>query len=397
MLVRDGGLLATPAAPNETRESKAPSAVDIAALIKDLAKTETATWREAQVRLAATGPGILDPLDVLATAQRANADLLRRITDVLAVALLTSVRWEDVSQRNELVRLASPHVDKGRTLAVKLAKQEILDIGEAPNLPPGAEHEPSEIETALGDFRALSGFSAPAISDLLAHSNPVARGYGILLVGRVGALARERETLEKLQNDGAAIRVRGACWVGHSTVGKEAEEVLKVYPRREGLALDIGKVIHRFYVLNKADGASDLINGMRQTSQVFRSESSDEWWEAARPVWKKWWEMAGTGYQPQDREEWLNVLRAREGFSLVRTPNPDGSSKLVLSVPEGARYQVYFDDQLQREGTGDLDLDGAPKRTLQIVVIHANGVKWQHPFVSNFGHTFTIRVFKPER
>lgn len=373
------------------------------ALERRLAQLESpdpATGREAQVRLAADARPALDAIEELVLEKKGNALLESRVVDLLAVALQTSIRWEDLRTREALVRLAKPHLDRAREIAETLARQDALHVGERPPRPAVFPREPSPIEKALRELGELGGFAVPAALELLLDARPVARAYGVFLLDRAQAVPLEKKAVEWLREDQAPIRVRGSDWVSSSTVGRWARDALekKSEPPQPTAASEMAGVVLRFAALCGAlVGGVDLVNGLREGSQAFRAETADAWWDEARPLWRTWWELAGDGERPRDREAWLNPVRARRGFRLDTAPHPAGDGRLELELPEGAHGEVLFDGRRVAHGRGSLTVEGAPERELRVVVTFADGRTWRNAFVSNRGRIFRIRVFEPGR
>lgn len=368
--------------------------------LEDLVSPDAAVVREAQVRLATDARPALEALEEFLRKRRGNAVLEARVADLLAVALQRSIRWEDLRAREALVGLSRPRLDRAREVARVLARREALDLGEPPLRPAGPPHEPSDVEKALGELRRLGGFAVPAALELLADARPVARAYGVLLLDRAQAVPLEREALERLREDPAPIRVLGSDWVSSSTVGQWARRVLEKTsePGEPAAAGRMERAILCFAGLRGAlDAGTDLVNGIRQGSKASRAATADEWWDEARPLWRTWWELAGEGERPRDREAWLNAVRARQGFRLDQVPHPAGGGRLEVELPEGARGEVLFDGRRVAQGPGTLTVEGAPERELRVVVTFADGRTWEHTFVSNRGRIFRLRVFEPVR
>ncbi|HYM81550.1 MAG TPA: hypothetical protein VEY91_09075, partial [Candidatus Limnocylindria bacterium] len=187
--------------------------------------------------------------------------------------------------------------------AETLASLSGLDIGEGWS-------EQTRPTRWLRKMQALGGFAVPAAVRLCGDPRPVARAYGGFLLRN---LPTGSECVERLRGDRTPIRIHGSDWTSFETV---AEAVSTRWgspgpPSRPGIKFE--RFLTEMDILNGAyDGMFDLINGVRQTSPALDAQSWDDWWNAARPAWNRWWELSGDGLRPPDREEWLNHQRELE-------------------------------------------------------------------------------------
>ena len=280
---------------------------DIESWLSELDSPDRAESLEAQVRLAYLAPQALRNLD--RAAENAPPFKHEKIKAILDIALRKNLTWAEIGKWPRLRSLAKPIVDRGFRVAAPFEDAEVLDLGEAPLLPPGATPgPPSPVQTALNELGRMGGFSVPAAERLCSSSHPVARAYGVLLLRNVGATVQVPR-VEKMASDSGSFEQHGSDWSERATVAEIATEALRSSPLRPQPI----KAIEFESYLGNVD--SDLINGIRETSAAFEASSFEKWWDEARPAWRKWWGMTPAGATRPDRNSWLEWVNTHRSLA----------------------------------------------------------------------------------
>lgn len=265
--------------------------------VEELKAEEPARWREAELWLAKLAPESFEALDRhLASAPPAWR---QRVRDVLDLALLKVEGPPDLSGHLELWKLAAPEIEEARRLAAPLDVARVVDLGE-PAHPPGGTTPGAQRLRALGD---LGGFAVPAALDLCRSENPVARAYGIVLLGRLQASSAAWR-IDELRADTARVRVQGADWTGERTVATLARDLCasqRSFAQRCGGPAEApvaDAIEDRILALLRQDGRADagsaLVNHLR-TGGSRGAATWEQWWESARPAWRQWWNENSKG------------------------------------------------------------------------------------------------------
>lgn len=312
--------------------------------VLQLESRDRAEWREAQIRLAYLGPSVLEGLD--RAAQGASPEKGERIKGVLEIMLRKSASWVEIGRWRHLAALAQPDVESGFQAAVPPETRPVLDIdGEG-----------------LEQFRRLGGFAVPAAERLCSYPrlSSAARAYGITILVSVGA-THARPVVSRLTTEGS---VGGVATEALTLGGLRPESDAVEFERYLGVDLD-------------------LIRGIRDVLKAREARTFDDWWEEARPVWRKWWELTPADKdRPPDREVWLNYINAFSGFRLDRAKDARGKGILRVVGPADARCQVLRDGEIVAQGNLPLSLRGASKSgTAKVVVTFADGTTWRKEVV----------------
>ena len=133
---------------------------------------------------------------------------------------------------------------------------------------------------------------------------------------------------------------------------------------------------HKIYII---EDASHALGSSYKAKKVGSGAFSDMTVLSFHPVKHITTAEGGMLTTPHGEQlDWLRTLSlqglSRDAFTCIRDREEHGA--------------VLF---------GNIELDGAARRALRIVVIRSDGSRWEKTFVSNLGYTFTIRVFEPER
>lgn len=363
---------------------------------------DPATRSEAKMWLAKGG---IDSLEVIELEMASLSPEERlQAKGVVSIVLLESVQPSQVERFSELSRLAQDEIARGFELARLFAAAKVLDIGEPPLLPHEKEVPPTEVESTFAGLRSLGGFAVPAALDLCKSDNPVARAYGAMVIGRLGATS-SYPAVRELIGDDTPIGERGSDWVGSTTVGAVARRTLGQSRKDDdhSVALEVERYLRRVLV-QEADYASadhsDLIMGIRQSSNAFEAQTWADWWVEARPAWEAWWRLLDQTGGRYDRQSWLNWLNSLEGFTRNVEPSADGRTLLKVLAPTGASCEVYSYDARSRQvgdligqGTIPVTWEVAPGASLKVVVALSSGHHWEKKamYVKE-GETVSIEV-----
>lgn len=290
----------TEANPAETpREVEARPVSSVSLLLEQMASADLTDRRLAQVHLAHKGT---DALATLAAASDTRDDRLEQsIREVVALMLLKSVEWTELSQYPRLRELCRPQFEQARAHARHLAGADRYDSGEHGLRPPGPPPPLSPEREALYAMVGLHGWAVPAAVELCADDMPSSRLYGAEVLRYVQAWGQTTVWQSLLQDDGAVTIFRG-CYDEHTTVAGAVGDCLRVNssyrdfsdpnaPRHtacvaEGYALWLGQ-------FDKGGPASPIdttLTGMlRQYADTMAATSWDDYWNRAEPVLRDTW------------------------------------------------------------------------------------------------------------
>jgi hypothetical protein len=299
--------------------------------VKLLQSKDTATWREAEIRLVQGGLPALAKLD--ASLDQFPAALQPRLKDVMDMALLKAISVEQLDKLPNLKKLVGPDIAKA-----------------SPRL---REWEDAQVIRPIGapvDYQDRTGFLVPAALKLTKSKNPHARAMGASVLNWINATAAIDQLLA-MTEDAGAIKIQGDDFSERSTVGKHVSGMLrtgskwvwrvKAYEKKPhvltrdqytkleammgkallaGLRTDYSAHATAYEVEEYVeivlrqegqpwDGTFPLTNGLRQVrnGKAFDAKTTDEWWDAAGPAWKHWWEHSGKQSPPEAKAWWEYV------------------------------------------------------------------------------------------
>lgn len=267
---------------------------------------DVATWREAAVHRGLEGVSALPVLEALAR-DPSNAD---RVALALDVALRRSVRASDLSGFPTLQALVE--------LRVATARRSLV-LGPEPHT-----------------FRVpmLDGFAAPVAMEMLEQGKPEEQVLALRALQQLRAtVAMPR--VQGLTDAGTFVRVWNDDSFGRLSIAKEATTTLESFtrtiPQVPCLAVE-GELL--------LGGAQlDLTNEVRQLPAGLAATTSKAYWDAARPLWRLWWRLAGDAGTP-DRNAWLDAKNARHGFRFEKHVEPRGHSFMHLRGPRDVTCTV---------------------------------------------------------
>jgi hypothetical protein len=378
--------------------------------LERIVSPEEAVWREGQVGLALSSGAGLDGLSKL--AERKDAELNKRIRELLVVGLLKTIPWTEVERRPRLAILVVNDVERGLALAKRLA----AESGDDPSyvLQKKVDGKPS----LLDEFRALSGSAVPAIKWLFAHELPVARGQAIVLSEYLEATIC-RADVEGLKNEATRVRfLQGpmmAPGTGRYPLGERAARFQSNLRPIDSLGSAIANVVN---TMLKREGVNDPYTRLTQaviqyagrdffdtsprlpSAEMYTKQKAitwDEWWHAARRVWPAYREAYGvTGKAAaENQERWFQWLSRRTSRStLTRTTNADGTSLLRVVEPPDGYVMIYHDGKLVASGYVPFETRLTHAKATTIKATAPGAKPWEMTYSPNTGKTFEIRFYK---
>jgi hypothetical protein len=292
-----------------------------------------------------------------------------RVRDVLDFALRKYTTFTDLEQRwPDLAAAIRPDVERAARLALPFATADIYS----------SRFEPSNVLVAL-ELRKLGGFAVPSAEALCKSDNPVARAYGIELLGAADATIQQ-PLVRRLASDMTAIREDEGDYFGHTTVAIVASQS-SLLTRKPTPIYEFESYASRF--------GNDLVNGIHGTSKAFQAKTFDEWWAEARPAWRKWWELSPGCAGPPDRQAWSDWTIGKQGY--VLTADQSGSSLRVVAYDQGY-CQVLQDGKVIAEGALPFSMEIPASATVRIIVKLSNGRTWQEDLPLYRGSAYLLTL-----
>lgn len=313
---------------------------------RKLLSSDVGTWREAQARLAAAGPEGLRAIDDPRVLRSATGRL--RAIEVIRVALLVSVPFEELKSRPRLMDLVADSIEHAVRLMATLPERPMAEPGPELGLLakldsiPRVSSRPNTVDAALG----MGGFAVPPLLVKLHDPDPEVRAYACKSLDRLSAAAQLRH-VDALTTDTEKFSWDQGCYYEQTEVAVLARSAVA---RLRELATGRFRFEQPAYLL----AGPTLINGLRgvpirsaalaeTTRALYEAETWDEWWEGARPAWSDWWRLAGDGRTPIDLEAWHNVVAAYEGYQLHRQENDLGRCDVEIVGPSGTHCRIVCD------------------------------------------------------
>jgi hypothetical protein len=258
-------------------------APDTATALADLKSRDRGTWEEAAIQLAHLGAAALPALDAAAK----DADLADRVKTTVCLMLLFTISPDELQGHPNLVALCKQDLDDAERVAMGFKDRTCASWGGGLG-PEGSE--PMGDEELLRELAAQSGFAVPAAVHLCTSDSPVARAYGVNLLGRVRATG-QAALLEKLQADTATVRLALDDTIRRSTVGSLASDQLRftvfrccVLPKPN----DCRACYEPEWFIEAIDPVpSEMINSLRTDAHTFDAASWDDFWLRARPLFRE--------------------------------------------------------------------------------------------------------------
>ncbi|MCU0694941.1 MAG: hypothetical protein MUC96_00275 [Myxococcaceae bacterium] len=304
-----------PAPPVAQRPSLSP---ETAQLLTNLSSEDTATWREAAVRLSFTRPFPDEALEALR-----HTSAKPRVLEVLDGALANCLSLEEV-RSTALRELLAPALTDARErmkdgLRVRLGA---LDV------PPESG---AVVAVALQALRSRDMEKVVRGLRALASARPACakeRVRALLANGSVG-----------FDVDGEVVRVR-----------EVADEVLRELPAGTTPLAGLEAVLKSTPVF---ETAREVVPG------AAKAESVDAWFELARPVWRAYWDaaQAADGGVPSD-EAWRDRVNALLHFRETRRLQPRGRSLLHLTSRAPVSCEVATTAGVVAKARLPLDYEG---------------------------------------
>jgi hypothetical protein len=308
-----------------------------------LRSSDAAVWREAQVRLAHAGPAALAAMEAQPLLE--VPEFRARVRDVVQQSLGRCITPRELGAHPRLMALVADSIARGIALAPVLAGQRLYPGPDAYDSMVWWE-DPHPVPPRPEDqMFALGGCAVPAALLLLREPRPVGRAFGIGILNGLGAVAMI-DSVAPLVSDAAEFGVDHNDFEDRETVGQRA----KVF------VASIDQVLSYRCFVYESGLESDLINGIRQTSNATRATSWDQWWNEARPAWRDWWRLAGDGPRPPDREAWLNAVNEYHGFHLFRVPNAEPRMVVRVTGPTGTHARIETESTVVAQGEVPLEV-----------------------------------------
>jgi hypothetical protein len=241
-----------------------------------------ATLREAQIRIALSGPIGLEVLDSLFDQiPRRNH---RLVIETVRLALSVSARPGHIRSGGGLERLLRPQLREAQAAVDLLSSGEV----DSPSLD-DLSRISSQKRQALLRLERLRGLAAGAVAGLLASPSAHRRVYGVSLISRFH-IRPLYPLLEEMTRDMARIEVTGDDYEYSSTVGKETSMALSLLNKRGSPADDVeNAILELFLGRGQSSLGEELATALLRDPAGPRSRTYDEWWRLERPTWAKWW------------------------------------------------------------------------------------------------------------
>jgi hypothetical protein len=305
-------------------------------MVRRLLSSDTATWREAEMRLAHAGPAALGAIDALWLLADTNGRA--RVRDVVQRSLGRCVTPRELAAHPQLMALVADSIARGFALAPLLAAYHSFPGPDA-DMMVIDEHPQSRPPSPEDQMFALGGCAVPAALSLLHDPRPVGRAFGIGMLGGLGAVAMA-DSVAPLTSDGTAFTVDHGDYEDRETVGHRAK----------AFVASVSEIPEYRCFAYERDLEGDLVTGIRESSAAMQATSWDRWWDEARPAWRDWWRLAGEGLRPPNREEWWNAMFEYHGFHLFRVPSTEPRSTLLVTGPAATHCRIETDSTVVAEG-----------------------------------------------
>ncbi|MBI2922398.1 MAG: hypothetical protein HYY18_15200 [Planctomycetes bacterium] len=273
-------------------------------VVDQLLGGDPAAYHEAACRIAHEGKDGLARLEARLAKMKPTAEQEGRAATTLSLALLFTTPRADLAAWPVLAGVAKERIAQGRELAKRLAGYEGKFRSPGNGAPGAPEPEPAPLDLDDSALRRLQGFALEGIADLCASEEAINRAYGASLLIDMNAF-QEQAALDRLSNDGGGFHTFDGCCDHATTVGETVKESLASrsswIARRAAkpdpvFAAEVELMVQSLQQQEDGgfDGMSHLVNGLRQAVGKRAPATSDAWWDAARPVWRVWWnEFAG--------------------------------------------------------------------------------------------------------
>ena len=303
---------------------------------QDLRSKDPVTWRLAALEAAHQGEKALPQLEALADQA---PDRVR-----IALSAMLLEHESALGTVNEkypaLLKLAKPFLEEGQKAASQLEGASSFWTGGRGLTAPGAS-KPSKTELALNRLKDLGGFAMLAIQELAASRTPETRLYAGALIVRLRAPAGA-ETLKRLAQDPAKVRIFGGDWTSQTTVGKYAANALRLPPVGGGnpVAIEAERYLGR---LDWPTRVVLILNGLRKRAETGKATSWADYWKRARP------------HLPKLILERQLVPKGLLGKWRFSKADPPGAPEINLTYtffPE--RYRLDGDPRITEQGRAEL-------------------------------------------
>ncbi|MDX2015642.1 MAG: hypothetical protein SFW67_35945 [Myxococcaceae bacterium] len=342
----------TPTAP--VAPQKPPLPPETVQLLTDLGSADTATWREAIVRLAFTRPFPESELGLLSRSR-----LQPRVLEVLDAALGQCLPLDDV--KNDALReLLAPTLAAARA---RLKDDLLVRSGDFDTQRPAPE-------TGVAIAVALQALRS-------SDEQQVVRGLRAIERAKP-ACAKER--VRALLGNGAMV-----ADVDRATarVSEVADEALRALPAGTTPLAGLEAVLRD----------TPVFETVREVvPEAVRAESVDAWFELARPVWRAFWALADGGTPSE--EAWRVRTHELLGFRETRRLHPRGRSLLHVIGRPSVACQVSTRELVEAFAKLPFDYEGdAPRDEVRLVCVSLGGApvldRW---FTFEPGDELTIEV-----
>lgn len=299
------------------------------AVAKRLLSVKPGEWREAQLRLAASGPA---GLDAVVRARILHSPVgRRRAADVARIGLLLSIPYEELARRPEWVALIQDSVRLAAYDVDALPARLLYEEPGNPNVTSAEEDSLFASEYLRPRDRVLrwGGFAVPAVLARLRSPGPAERGAACRLLGALGARAQVA-ALDPLAGDEGAFDRWQGDYEDRITVGAVSVDEARTLraeedpPFRYELAFYAMSRAWDSYTASELCNAGRALQGLQhRTGALPAPETWDEWWNYVRPAWDAWWELCGNELRPTDPAAW-HRLTLEYADGLHRAARPGG-------------------------------------------------------------------------
>jgi hypothetical protein len=306
------------------------------AYARSLRSTDEAQAREAEVRLALSGPAALDAL--AATGADSRPSLRPRILRILDLALCTTVTEADLRRRRGLFRLAEPRLRAASALVDSLAG--CSSVGTMWVEGPGARAPDADRR-----LRPYGGFVVPAAIRHLRDPRVIGRALAVELIDEHCALIG-RDSLLLLDGDRGEFHVFDVDYSHpeslHVYAAKTIRHLDSAWERaRRSRWPDLYGRDWRPYGGDLLGHGLEEVAGARCAGPAAGAMSEwDSWWDCVRPAWRDWWDIAGPDGQSGDPREWRRALDSYQGYQLWIQPDTTGGS-IEVGGPTSSQAEIW--------------------------------------------------------
>lgn len=314
------------------------------------------------------------------------------------MALRLTVTTQQLDLYPSLRSLGQDEIDRGIVCVEVLARQTTVD-------------------THVKEFQQIlhmSGFRAYAGVALATHERPVARAYGARVLNDIVPWQTLRR---RLLSDGAEVVLDHEDYRMYTNVAQSVDDV--AWPARVGQQrsdwFENGHTIMEIDY-GVSSGWSEFTNTIRQCTRECEARTWDDWWQMIDPLWREWWNLAGDR-AAADRETWVGLQTAANGYRLDSRPDSLGRTSFHLLGPPGTTCEVFVDSVRVSSSHlpvhivgrpnptfiqwryGSLEIAGSqdpfPNHEIEIRAKFPDGSAWYNAFIHETGSDLTIVLVPP--